>query len=89
MESSILMRTFVGADGKKLLVGMGVSWVEMAADLRGKKGHPRIGRITRKGIKDGENEDEKVMHPPSPPVQGATVLHRLARWHEMAIQGAT
>jgi hypothetical protein len=28
-------------------------------------------------------------YPPPPPVQGATVLHRLARLYEIAIQGAT
>jgi hypothetical protein len=43
---------------------------------------------TRNGeIRPIEDADEVGV--PSPPVQGATVLHRLARWYEMEIQGAT
>jgi hypothetical protein len=41
------------------------------------------------GSEEEDENEEEDSTPPSPPVQGATVLHSLARWYRIAIQGAT
>jgi hypothetical protein len=78
------------------MVEMGMTWVEMAGVLVKwvawlHRLHEEEGGLSQEHY--GETGEEGLhgrwVHPSSPPVQGATVLHRLARWHGIEVQGAT
>ena len=71
-----------------------LDWARLALTRLDWAGQRRLKVAGRDRDHDSmEDEDEDDGHGsgwiPSPPVQGATVLHRLARWYGIGVQGAT